>query len=162
MADIICKAPVLKEWQQTLKVLVDEPPIPRKITFIVDEDGAGGKTWFAHYYTLYSNKRCSVFSSNTKLSKFMLHNIKCNSDVVFIDVLRSRLSHLDYELLEDIKDGYLPDRDDLSKVSLQQKSTHIVVLVNGQPNMMKMSPDRYFIIDVKEFNMEPIMCNFDE
>ena len=135
----------LHDWQKKLKTDLDAEPDDRKIVFVVDTEGNKGKTWFAHWYTSQS-ENCQVIQPGKKAD--MAYVLEVSVRVLFIDAPRSKQGeYVQYDFLEDVKNGYVFSTKYESKVKQLQKC-HVVVLMNEMPDMSKLSADRYEIIDL--------------
>lgn len=132
----------LKPWQQEMNTILNRPPDDRSIYFIVDTVGNGGKTWFAHYYSqLHDNVQ--VLQPGKKAD--MAYALDCTIRVLFIDAPRSKQGEfIMYDFLEDVKNGYVFSGKYESRVK-QLGKCHVVVMMNEDPDMHKLSADRYVI-----------------
>jgi hypothetical protein len=65
--------------------------------------------------------------------------------ILVVDVSRSSSEFLNYQFLEDVKDGrvFSPKYESYTK---RFKSPHVVVMMNSDPDMTKLSEDRFRII----------------
>lgn len=138
-------------WQQQLYDELKQEPDNRTITFVVDLSGNNGKSWFAHYYVrnhlcVDSNRRAQVILPGKKTD--MAHVLDPLCRVFFFDCPRSKQGEfIQYDFLEDIKNGYVLS----SKYWVYHKKmdkSHVVVFMNEDPDMTKLSADRYHIIRI--------------
>ena len=134
---------VLRPWQQQLNTLLNAEPSRREVIFVVDTAGNQGKTWFSKYYrSLHDNVQL------LPPGKFhdVAYLIEDTTRVFFLDTPRERQEYFNYTLLEKLKDGdifsskYRPVHIEL------REPAHVVVLMNWEPDMNKLSADRYKII----------------
>jgi hypothetical protein len=133
----------LREWQQELNQRLNLEPDDRTVDFVVDASGNMGKTWFAHYYSQLHD-RVQVLQPGPK--KDMAHALDPTIRVLFMDAPRSKQGeYLQYDFLEDVKNGYVFSQKYESHVK-QLGKCHVVVMMNEQPDMTKLSADRYNII----------------
>lgn len=79
----------------------------------------------------------------------MAHSIVPGRRVYFIDVPRGSMEHLQYSICESIKDGavFSPKYESTMK-EWGRGTSHCVVLCNEDPDMEKLSIDRYKITEV--------------
>jgi Putative viral replication protein len=130
----------LKDWQALVYDDIERSVDKRKIIFIVDVKGNSGKTWFAKY--------CLRFKSNVQYMRSgkkadMAHEFCSQTKVLFVDVCRSKQAeYLQYDFLEEVKDGMLFSPKYESRVK-KFCPPHVIVLMNEQPDMTKLSEDRY-------------------
>lgn len=135
----------LREWQQSLKTLLDGEPDDRTVNFVVDETGNSGKTWFAHWYAR-KTENVQVLLPGKKAD--MAYALDSTIRVLFVDAPRSKQGEfIQYDFLEEVKNGYVFSNKYESRVKTLSK-LHVVVLMNECPDMAKLSEDRYNIINV--------------
>jgi Putative viral replication protein len=132
----------LREWQQTLNHDLLLPADDRSIIFIVDDLGNTGKSWFCHYYaSLHDNAQVLLPGKKADMSYMLSPLIR----VLFIDAPRSKQGeYLQYDFLEDVKNGYVFSPKYESRVKHIGK-VHVVVMMNEMPDQTKLSRDRYDI-----------------
>jgi len=133
----------LRPWQAEMNVKLNGPPDDRTIRFIVDLTGNNGKTWYAHYYASL-HERVQVLQPGKKAD--MAYALDATVRCLFVDAPRSKQGEfLQYDFLEQVKDGYVFSSKYESRVKTLSKC-HVVVLMNEEPDMTKLSADRYEII----------------
>jgi len=136
----------LKPWQQALYDSLKHAPDSRSIFFIVDYEGNAGKSWFGHYYC-FCNDNAQVLLPGKKAD--MSYALDPKTRVLFIDAPRSKQGEfLQYDFLEDVKNGYVFSSKYESRVKTLQPC-HVVVFMNEDPDMNKLSKDRYVIRRIK-------------
>lgn len=132
----------LRPWQSALYDALKLPPCPRKIFFIVDTVGNAGKSWFGHYYA-FMHENSQVMLPGKKAD--MAYALDPTIRVLFVDAPRSKQGEfLQYDFLEDVKNGYVFCSKYESRVK-QMQPCHVVVFMNEDPDMNKLSRDRYCI-----------------
>lgn len=140
----------LRKWQGALYDALKLAPDPRTIHFIVDYNGNAGKSWFGHYYC-YMHDNAQVLLPGKKADMAYMLNLLIR--VLFIDAPRSKQGEfLQYDFLEDVKNGYIFSSKYESRCK-QMQPCHVVVFMNEEPDMNKLSKDRYCI---RRVNLEPI------
>lgn len=140
----------LNEWQQELNDYLKKPPDKRTVTFVVDRDGKKGKTWFAEYYCeLHDNATFLEPGKKADMAYAMPDEVR----VLFINCTREQVEYLQYTFLESCKDGRVFSTKYESRVK-RYEPMHVVVMMNQMPDMTKLSPDRYQIIDVTDSKLE--------
>jgi Putative viral replication protein len=140
----------LRPWQQIIFHELELLPDPRKIIFIVDEDGDKGKSWLAKYYR-------SIHEKNTQIVKpcktaDMAYIIKETTRVFFFDLARSRKKYLQYDFLEELKDREVMSPKYHTRLVQLCTTPHIVVLMNHYPDITALSVDRYLIYTICDEN----------
>lgn len=132
----------LRPWQQDLYAELALVPDSRTIIFMVDTLGNAGKSWFAHYYA-FMHETAQVILPGKKADMAYILNPLVR--VLFVDAPRSKQGEfIQYDFLEDVKNGYVfsPKYESRQK---QLGAVHVVVLMNEEPDMSKLSLDRYKI-----------------
>lgn len=132
----------LRPWQMALNDSLKTAPDNRSIFFIVDYSGNQGKSWFGHYYCfLHDNAQVLLPGKKADMSYALNPMIR----VLFIDAPRSKQGEfIQYDFLEDVKNGYVFCSKYESRVKHMQPC-HVVVFMNEDPDMNKLSKDRYII-----------------
>jgi len=138
------------KWQNDLVTyLNDHEPDPRKILFIVDDEGNAGKSEITRNIEFLFPVK-TVFSVPPQDLVSMASLIPDDGvDIVILDCPRQRQYDLPYEFLENLKDGLVVQ----TKYQCTKKNfpaPHVVVLMNRIPKTGKtiLSVDRYVIKEV--------------
>ncbi len=150
-AQAICPAPVQEEpqlrmWQSDLRDLLNHDPDDRSVDFFVDPEGNTGKSFFARYYLKANWEKTQILSIGKRDD--LAHAIDETKSVFFIDVPRGSMEYLQYSVLEMLKDGIVFSPKYESRVKMFQTNVHVIVLCNEQPDMNKLSADRYRIHNI--------------
>ena len=134
----------LRPWQDTLKKIIDQQikdKNDRSIVWIYDPQGNNGKSWFSKYVlTEYED---SLLVRNGR-SMDIAYQYNYNSIVIF-DLVRSSQDHVNYEIIEQIKDGIVNSTKYMSKMKITGTSPVVIVMSNQFPNREKMSDDRWLV-----------------
>jgi len=139
------EAHALRPWQANLVERLRLPPDDRSIVFVVDPTGNNGKTWFSqHIAKSFENVQILPPSKRNDMAYALDPTIR----ILFLDAPRSKQGeYIQYDFLEDVKNGYVFSPKYESRVKTL-KRVHVVVLMNEQPDMEKLSADRYVIINI--------------
>lgn len=132
----------LRPWQAQLveEFKLDAPE--RKVIFIVDQVGAGGKTTFAKYiFACFKN----VEIMHPGRFQDMAYSVDSESRIVLLDCPRSQLEFLQYQFLEALKDGLVFCTKYQSRTKVFARTPHVIVFCNEMPDQTKLSADRYDI-----------------
>lgn len=134
----------LRIWQKDLEKMLNDPPNDREIIFVVDEIGNQGKTWFAKKYCR-EHSDAQYMEPGKKAD--MAYVLETTKRVLFVNVTRQQVEHLQYSFLESVKDGlvFSPKYESGMKFL---PPMHVVVLMNQQPDDKMLSEDRYKIINL--------------
>lgn len=126
----------LKPWQQELLDIIVGPVDPRKIYWYWEETGGVGKSWFATF--LMRNHEAVVVSSGKSADiAFLLDQPR----IVCFDICRDGIDHVNFGIMEDIKNGrvFSPKYESAVK---SFDIPHVVVFANCPPPHGKFSRDR--------------------
>lgn len=134
----------LHDWQSQLVEQLSVPPDSRTVIFIVDKKGNTGKTYFCSYVEKHlENVQIMKCGKRDDMAFELDDTVK----ILIIDVSRSSSEFLNYQFLEDVKDGrvFSPKYESYTK---RFNAPHVVVMMNDDPKMDKLSEDRYYIIEL--------------
>lgn len=133
------------DWQAALEQRLSLEADDRSILFYVDEEGGKGKSWFQRYFITKNPEICQIlaFGKRDDLA-YMIDETK---HIFFFNIPRGAMEHLNYHLLEQIKDRILQSNKYESRVKVFGKKNHVVVFSNEYPDHSKMSRDRYIIVE---------------
>lgn len=132
-------------WQYLLiRSLTHHVPDPRRVTWFMDKDGNTGKTFLSRYLVTHHD---AVRFENGK-STDIKHAYGGNKIVIF-DFSRSQQEHINYEVIESIKNGivFSPKYESDMKVF---DPPHLVCFANFAPDYSKMSDDRWDVRELTE------------
>ena len=135
----------LRPWQEELNRVLNLRPNSREIRFIVDREGNNGKSWFArHYCELHPNAQIIIPGKKADMAYAMREDCR----VFFFDCPRSKQGeYVQYDFLEEVKNGYVFSPKYESRLKIID-TPHVVVFMNEQPDMTKLSADRYEITEL--------------
>ena len=133
---------ILKWWQTKVLEKLQEQN-DRKILFVVDEEGGKGKTFLSFYImdVLNGERFENAKSSDVKYAWEM-------KDIAIFDFMRSQSDHINYEIIESIKNGCVFSGKYESGTKMRASGVKVVVFMNQQPDRSKLSLDRYQVIDL--------------
>lgn len=134
----------LHDWQQELVDALALPPDSRKIRFIVDTAGGGGKTWFCRYYQhVHGGSILLKPGKKPDMTYALMSLLEATTKVIFVDAPRSKQGEfIQYDFLEEVKDGCILNTKYESRM-IRFKHPHVVVMMNERPDEEKLSFDRY-------------------
>lgn len=136
----------LREWQSKLLEILKRPVDDRTIHFVVDKSGNTGKSWFCRYHE--RNYGTSVILTPGKKADQIyafISMVNINTKVVFFDAPRAKQAEfIQYDFLEELKNGRLFNTKYQSRM-VEFTIPHVVVMMNEEPDMEKLSKDRYTI-----------------
>lgn len=136
----------LREWQRDLEQLLESEPDDRTIIFMVDKEGGKGKSWFMKYY--YKKHPTDVQRFGCAKRDDLAFVLEPDKRVYMFDVPRGKMGFLSYALLEEMKNGFVTSGKYESCNKEFDVDCHIVVFSNEEPDMTKLTEDRYNVISI--------------
>lgn len=133
----------LYEWQNDIISRLESPVDKRKIYWIWSENGGVGKSTFARYLV----KNYSAILLNNAKSQDIAYALPRDPKVVIFDLSRSMEGHINYDIIEQIKNGVVFSTKYESRTKYF-KSPHVLIFANYEPNKVAWSQDRYFITKI--------------
>ena len=125
-------------WQTLLVLELNSEPDARKITWFYDSLGNNGKSYMATHY----KERTSYYVTGGKASDiFYGYNYE---EVVFFDLARMKQEIVQYDVMENFKNGQFYSTKYECKV-VRFNVPHVVVFSNFMPDQSKLSADRWDI-----------------
>jgi len=136
----------LRDWQAELNTYLNGEINEREIVFIVDRTGNKGKSWFFRYYEQNHEENCQIILPGKKAD--MAHVLQEGKRSYLFDCPRSKQGEfIQYDFLEEIKNGNVFSGKYESK-NKRFDIPHVAVAMNEDPDMDKLSRDRYKIINL--------------
>nr|WAE42317.1 MAG: replication associated protein [Cressdnaviricota sp.] len=131
----------LYPWQLRIISIINSPIDNRIIYWIWEEEGNVGKSAFCKYLAV--NHQANLISNGT--NKDIAYSIKEDPKIVCFLLSRSLEDHVNYGILESIKDGLMfsPKYESNFKIF---NAPHIFCFANFRPKVEKLSMDRWIII----------------
>ena len=123
-------------WQQQLSDDLSKEPDSRKITWIVDNIGNSGKSYFA---THYQSKTSYYITGGKAADIFYGYQYE---EVVFFDLARMKQEYVQYDVMESFKNGQFYSTKYECK-NVKFNTPHVVVFSNFHPDTQMLSADRW-------------------
>ena len=137
------KEMTFKPWQYILMRKLQTTPHDRKIYWYWDHKGGEGKTTFNKYLEWYHN----AYSIEGGRDHSIMYNYMGQRIVIFD--IRKVQEHR-YALIETFKDGKIySDRYEGKRLIVDPP--HVIVFANTQPDLDKLSADRWRVIDMNNY-----------
>lgn len=151
-AEAIIGAPRLTDsaprpgWQQDLARELASSPDSRSIRFLVDPEGNSGKSWFCKWCLSDYPDSTQVFRVGRRDD--LAHVISVEKTIFLFDIPRGQMDFLQYSILEMLKDRMVFSPKYHSTMKTLRSLPHVVVFCNEQPDMTKLSRDRYSVTTI--------------
>lgn len=133
----------LLSWQSELRDGLLADADDRTIKFFVDPVGNTGKTWFQQWFLTQYPSVTQILGCGKRDD--MAYAVDENKSVFLLNVPRGSMEHLQYSVLEMLKDRIIFSPKYGSRTKYITSNVHVVVFCNEMPDMNKLSPDRYDI-----------------
>lgn len=137
--------PPREGWQSDLASTLSDEPDDRSIEFFVDEDGNSGKSWMCKWI-LDNYPDSQMIRPGKEMD--MAYEVDETKTIFLFDVPRSKLEHLQYSILEALKDQMVFSGKYESRMKRLHKPPRVLVFCNEQPDFAKLSADRYKIVTI--------------
>lgn len=132
-----------KDWQDTLRAELEGEADDRTVVFYVDRDGGKGKSWFVKWFYSMHRDSCQVLGVAKRDD--LAHMVCPHKRVFLFNVPRGQMDFLQYGVLEMLKDRLIVSPKYHSVVKELEATPHVVVFCNEEPDMTKLSGDRYAV-----------------
>lgn len=136
----------LLPWQDTIEVMHNCEPDDRTINWFTDIKGGKGKTFLAKYLLTKYSDICYISSCK---SADILTLVEDHYKTYIIDIPRSSEGFCPFNAIEQLKNGLVTD----GKLKKLAKITnfappHVFIFSNFNPDMNKLSQDRWKIVQL--------------
>lgn len=135
----------LRPWQQKMLKVIEYCDSPRQIIWLIDPVGNNGKT-FLSYYLRDMMEAMRVPNANSNDFAFAYNYEK----IVVFDYTRESKDHINYDLLEDLKNGSIWSPKYQSAVKSWQFNAKVVCFANFPPKFEALSYDRWYVLELKD------------
>jgi len=136
----------LRTWQSQLYESLRRKPDRRTIIFNVDHSGDTGKSWFCDYYRQLHPEETQILTPGKYQD--MALALETSIKVLFLDCPRSKQGDfIQYDFLENVKNGRIFSGKYESGMKYLNP-VHVVVMMNEEPDMNKLSIDRYVVVNI--------------
>lgn len=148
LANLRAPTPVLRQgeprpWQRALADELLQPADDRSVVFYVDREGGTGKSWFQQWFFSSHPDSCQILAPDGIAN--MAYALDHSRHIIFINVPRGGIQFLPYRFLEQCKDRMVFSSKYESTMKVFRTPVHVIVFTNEDPDMEKMSEDRYVI-----------------
>lgn len=151
-AEALAPSPVLTQhqprfgWQTRVAGIVAGDASDRVIHFVIDKEGNSGKSWMCKYLLTSYPDRTQVLRIGKRDD--LAYSIDIDKDIFLFDIPRTQMAFLQYSVLESLKDRMIFSPKYESSFKILQKTPHVVVFCNEDPDMEALSADRYNLITI--------------
>lgn len=133
----------LRDWQSILHEELLGAADDRKIIFYVDYIGNSGKSFFCRYELQERPNEVQLFAAGKEGD--LAYMVEEHKSVFLFDIARGRLEFLQYSILEGLKNGFVQSTKYASAMKHLNHCAHVVVFTNEDPDVGKLSEDRFDI-----------------
>jgi len=133
----------LNEWQTWLHEKLIREADDRTIDFYIDTEGGKGKSYFCRWMLSKYPERVQVLSGGKRDD--LAHAVDISKSIFLFNLPRGGIEYLQYTILEQLKDRVVFSPKFHSTTKVLKYLSHVVVFCNEEPDMTKMTADRYVI-----------------
>jgi len=144
-------------WQKFISALVKTTPDDRSIYWFYEREGKTGKSKFAKTMAYHNPKVCMTTATK---SADILTCVEKHYNTYIFDFPRSLGDFTPFNALEQLKNGYITDCK-LKKAgrTLMFQPPHIIIFSNHEPNIEKLSKDRWKIYNIVDNDLTEVKLN---
>lgn len=140
------------KWQKKMDMILASRANDRTIIVIVDQEGGAGKSTYARSKFFENDERTAIIQNGR--TQDIAHAIsKTNNNTlenIFIDLMRSNMEHVNYDMIERLKNGIVfSSKYDSTTVRLAA-IPHVIIFTNVMIDVDKMSRDRWLVFETYE------------
>nr|WPR18740.1 MAG: replication polyprotein [Skomarfal virus 54] len=146
MPPVILQDGELKPWQFDLEAELLEEPDDRTVVFYVDKEGGAGKSWFCRFMLSKYREKVQVLCVGKRDD--LAHAIDQTKSIFLFNIPRGGMELLQYPVLEMLKDRVVFSPKYNSTTKILSRKAHVVVFSNEDPDVTKLSADRWSLREV--------------
>lgn len=135
----------LRPWQTKMLKIIEYNDSPREIIWLVDPVGNNGKTFLSYYL----RDMCQAIRVPNVNSNDFAYAYQYQKIVVF-DYTRESKDHINYDLLEDLKNGSIWSPKYQSAIKSWKFNAKVVCFANFPPKYEALSHDRWNVLELKD------------
>jgi hypothetical protein len=139
--DVTLREGAPRPWQLELEQFLGGPADDRQVRFYVDPVGNTGKSWFQGYYCTKNPHETQLLGLGKRDD--IAFAIDPSKRIFFFNVPRGDMQYFQYTVLEQLKDKVVFSTKYQSTTKLLRHYPHVIIFCNEEPDMNKMSVDRY-------------------
>lgn len=141
----------LRKWQaQLLGEMDNNGPDDRSVYWVMDAKGGSGKTWFTKYmYRIDPEGTAWLQNGKTHDLIKIIVDQSVNLKLVMFDLCRSNEERINWDAIERIKNGMIMS----TKYEVESTiidSPAVVCFANFEPELKKLSTDRWIVYEIKD------------
>lgn len=137
----------LRPWQSNLYGLYQLPASDREVVVIVDENGSGGKSWFAAYLQQLNPDGVLILRPGKHTDLLRLISLSPPARLYILDCPRCASERIPYDVIEQLKDGHIQSNK-YDPVVRRMPSPHVWIFTNADPIRDNLSADRWNVIKI--------------
>ena len=135
----------LKQWQKYLKTYCEAPVNDREILVILDEQGNSGKSFFMKNYKILNPETTCIMSNAHKRDLMHVLSKLPLLETIFFNIPRSGHERINYEAIEEVKDGELFSTK-YNGTDISINATRMIICTNMVLEWKALSIDRWKIM----------------
>lgn len=145
----------LYPWQKKIISLTEEEPDDRTINWVIDRVGCKGKTALCKYMYVKNNAVIATGGGSRDIANLLKNEVEngrdLNKKTTFIFNISREVDteNMSYKAIEGVKDGLLTNTK-YEAGTLVFNSPHVWIFANNEPEINKLSLDRWKIWSINE------------
>ena len=134
----------LKDWQSSVKQIIEGEVCDRSVYWMYDESGGAGKSFMSGYLQTHHN---AFIISGGKVAD--IAHAYDEQPIVVFDLPRTIADHMDhiYSVIESLKNGCIFSGKYESRTKTFE-TPHVIVFANFKPDLTKLSEDRWKVSSI--------------
>ena len=153
---------VLRPWQKDAFALFEQPPNDRTVTWVYDEEGNCGKSWFQNYIQSYFGYH-RIFRCDLRIKHKDMCNILKKQSISTVNIflfndsrsIKGEEPNM-YRILEDIKDGAATTSKYDNQIIKFKTPNIVMIFSNSWPNRRHLSKDRWQMLEPTEHGLKTV------
>lgn len=137
----------LRDWQSSLARTLEEDADDRTIHFVVDPEGGKGKSFLQQWLLTKYPRKVQLLGCGRR------EDLTCAIDesksIFLFDIPRHSMQHLQYTVLEQLKNGTVFSSKYQSTMKVLRTIPHVAVFTNEYPDLTALTNDRFNIIELR-------------
>ena len=135
------------DWQKKIIDIISNEPDERKVYWFYEHEGGRGKSAFVKFLVAKKNFIPINSGKYSDLMNLIFKSDMDKSNGIVIDIPRNNGNSVSYSAIESIKNGMIVNTKFETGFKLFN-SPHLIVFCNEQPDITKLSDDRWVITEI--------------
>ncbi len=142
----------LEIWQKEVVAILEQEPNDRDIHWLWEDDGEFGKSTFAKWIFHNMEGVMAIAGKSNDVKNGVLTYRTVNGRfprIIIMDIPRSLLEKINFGVIEEVKNMFFYSGK-YEGGMLSGPSPHVLIFANEEPNYLKMSKDRWQVVNLRK------------